>query len=746
MTTTVTLGAPSLTGTTSAALLVAAFGSNQFPQEFQVANLVSVSLNFPEANLYLPPTTGGTAQIAVVTINDEDSLKRLGASIDFVAENYDYSALLNIQPYIGAGPVSTPQVIPITVQQFNQLSDRPLATVYGPGQCQIITSTYQILSVSDGKSWFSYGKSDLLGNMPSAAALGEGQWISGNQGYISNGLTWSDFTLQSEYKAPLPMSDFFRLLNPGGEDASITFSNPDAAWATPRPIFTTPPTSTFPQAALIIYAEPYDVVRIWISGTINPEGGGANPSNGIALQVYSHHSAYYRNMADDTLGLAGNSLSIFYTNSSGTQEVTVELTARIMPGDITTTGQVYFMLYGVNVGGSGTQNVTFNGNPDGTHKIFSWGVENLRSERRRLLTPNFTTVASNALTVGYSYTITNPNGLNWTTVGAPNSNIGTWFTASGTSAGTGGAADQDNSWEGNGLQSPAVWQDITGLWNMLYMGGPRNPAIGLATANHPLGNWTKYANNPVLGQYAKGYPNASMPSVLYENGTLYLYVQINGNICCFSGTNPLTMEYKGIVFHSNSNPRLVAVENPQIVHQGGIYYLYFCSMDNSDNGYWKAGVAVSTVPYGPFTAHSGTYPSESGTFNSTTGRYPITELGIVSFAQYGPDWVGYTNNQGSGLWTMVLEACPDVGTSGNANDFPTYLYAAHSTDGINWAATGNIPLLYPLTNTFGYDQVANADVISFAGENYLFHSALTNITQEGGIDVTFPQKMPIVLF
>lgn len=92
----------------------------------------------------------------------------------------------------------------------------------------------------------------------------------------------------------------------------------------------------------------------------------------------------------------------------------------------------------------------------------------------------------------------------------------------------------------------------------------------------------------------------------------------------------------------------------------------------------------------------------------------------------------------------MYEASPLAG-----NDFPTNIYSAYSVDGINnWikGSPKNSPVLSPLTNTFGYDQVANANLVTYQGENYLFHCTDKNSAQTGGIDVTLPSRRLINLF
>jgi len=418
----------------------------------------------------------------------------------------------------------------------------------------------------------------------------------------------------------------------------------------------------------------------------------------------------------------------------------------VLPTDIDANGMVTIQLYAMNVAGTGSQVVTFNGNITANKPVFSWGVDNLRTDRRRLLSSNYTDVASSALVAGDNYTILTIGGLDWTQVGAPSGfGVGTYFTAAKSgfttgqtiTFGAGGAAAQDNSWEGVGLASPAVWQDSNGLWNMLYQGGPRNPAIGWATATHPFGPWTKYAGNPVIGHGVLGLSSAATPGVLYENGLLYVYVVYGGDVYCYSGTSVLTMGNTPIkVFDHTQQSRLVGVANPYVVHVGNTYYLYFGSMDTSSNGYYKPGVAVATSPTGAFTV------AVSGTYTASTGRWPITELAENFYANSGADWVAYTNVNGSGLWSMVYEACPLA-----SNNYPTNFYTAHSTDGIHWVQSVVLtPIMQPLTNTFQYDQVANAELVNFAGDNYLFHAAARSLTMEGGIDVSVPSRFPLTLF
>lgn len=92
------------------------------------------------------------------------------------------------------GPYVPPidEDVPLKARLFSALTNRPAADVFGPGQCQITTNTYKVISISSGGAWFSYGSSDLLADRPTALALGAGFWYAKDtqSTYTSDGANW----------------------------------------------------------------------------------------------------------------------------------------------------------------------------------------------------------------------------------------------------------------------------------------------------------------------------------------------------------------------------------------------------------------------------------------------------------------------------------------------------------------------------------------------------------------------------
>jgi hypothetical protein len=97
MTRTIELGAPSVTGKDTAALLLETFAEAKFPLKVLVKNLMPRDVVFPEvAGLLLSHVASATGTEREVVINDFDLMQRLVSSIEQVAELNGYESAITI--------------------------------------------------------------------------------------------------------------------------------------------------------------------------------------------------------------------------------------------------------------------------------------------------------------------------------------------------------------------------------------------------------------------------------------------------------------------------------------------------------------------------------------------------------------------------------------------------------------------------------------------------------------------------
>lgn len=97
------LGAPTLTGKSAATLIQTEFGAKTFPIKIKISNLVAKSASFAEVGLYLKPSINQTAEFGVVTIKSLNDLKRLGTSVEQVAESRAILDMVQVEEYLDGG-------------------------------------------------------------------------------------------------------------------------------------------------------------------------------------------------------------------------------------------------------------------------------------------------------------------------------------------------------------------------------------------------------------------------------------------------------------------------------------------------------------------------------------------------------------------------------------------------------------------------------------------------------------------
>lgn len=255
---------------------------------------------------------------------------------------------------------------------------------------------------------------------------------------------------------------------------------------------------------------------------------------------------------------------------------------------------------------------------------------------------------------------------------------------------------------------------------MLYSGGTSN-ARGWATASNPLGPWTKYTNNPVIGEGALTKGIALRNSVLYQNNILYVYYAgEDGNLYCASGADPVHLSLASKpIFTIQGN--ISSLENTSVVKgPTGLYYLFFEGAFNS--GTWQLGVATATSPCGNFKLL----------------EFPLTTLQVAPGAATDGPWVEWTGSK----FRMVYHATPIA----NAQ-VPSNIYTAESKDGINWnwpsVKTDGIPA--PIRSPYqelNHNQAADPFVLRYNGLAYLYHTEQFSANfNSGGIVVNVPSNL-----
>ena len=271
-----------------------------------------------------------------------------------------------------------------------------------------------------------------------------------------------------------------------------------------------------------------------------------------------------------------------------------------------------------------------------------------------------------------------------------------------------------SGWESGAgsLQEPAVAVAPDGkLWMYYTAGEPFR--VGLASASHPLGPWAKYQNSPFIGGGALGVPNATArASVFVENGTYYVYVSCDGSIYVLSGAHPANLGGAKIALLSAGT--YTTLQNTAVVKFNGLYYMIFESRV-SGVGMWKAGLATASSPDGPFT----------------TVEFPIAALDTTIQTQ------GVWMENNNGRVSIVYHGSPD------GNFTPSYVYTMWTTDFVTYNKNPS-PILAPLTD-FLENQASDPWMLKYQDKYYLFVTDQQDPELLGGIDVTIPERQPIVL-
>jgi len=116
MSTTITLGAPSLTDEDVNLLVSALFADAAYPLTVQVHNHMPRDVVFPEVSgLYLRHVANAKDSQATVVIADHDQFQRLASSVAQIAELNDYAQALTISD-VGGAANAAPQT-PLAPQE-----------------------------------------------------------------------------------------------------------------------------------------------------------------------------------------------------------------------------------------------------------------------------------------------------------------------------------------------------------------------------------------------------------------------------------------------------------------------------------------------------------------------------------------------------------------------------------------------------------------------------------------------------
>jgi hypothetical protein len=413
---------------------------------------------------------------------------------------------------------------------------------------------------------------------------------------------------------------------------------------------------------LIIPAKSLDIINYHLHGA-------ANAATNLDFSVWSVGGALTRSWTDSEFLITNNSgIAIIGTGNGKAIDATVA--NRVLPTDLDSNGNVTLRVYVANITGSGLQHHTFLGKDNSGNPSYAAASNYGNAE---------------------SYVLTD-----------------------------------SQHWEGkpgisfNSEQEPSVWVDSNGLINMLYSGGTSNHT-GWATASNPMGPWTKYANNPVIGGGALTQNDAMRNTVMYQNGLLYVYfAQEDANLYVASGTDPahLTLNPSPIFSAQGS---IKTLENSAVVlGPNATYYLFFEGLYNS-TGLWQLGVATSSSPLGPFTL--------------VPGSFPLTSLQVATGSATDGPWVEWTGSK----FRMVYHAAAYAN-----NNVPSQIYTAESTDGINWQwPSVNIDgLPTPIRTPYlelNHNQAADPFILKYQGNVYLYHTEQDgNVVGGGGIVVNDP--------
>ena len=213
--------------------------------------------------------------------------------------------------------------------------------------------------------------------------------------------------------------------------------------------------------------------------------------------------------------------------------------------------------------------------------------------------------------------------------------------------------------------------------------GRRGYRIGAATASHPLGPWTKHANNPLLDLGARGTWDDTIvacPAILKEGpGKYFMWYCATGSKepykkCCSIGLATASSP-EGPWTKYDKNPVIAGFGYvSSVIKKGGKYYLYSeYPVHSTGVDYGPMSLATADSPEGPWTPWSG------------NPVLPAGEVGSWDDAGYSEAKVVYRD----GMFHMFY---------GGAKEYPVRRLTqesigyAYSSDGFRFVKFGGNPV------------------------------------------------------
>lgn len=269
-------------------------------------------------------------------------------------------------------------------------------------------------------------------------------------------------------------------------------------------------------------------------------------------------------------------------------------------------------------------------------------------------------------------------------------------------------------------------------WVMIYTGGWSKPALGLAYSPDKL-NWTKYSNNPVLGQadvysgHGSGITGTACRSyIIYKDGFWYCYFA-NGNptadLCRAKSTDLINWtldgnDANGVVIAHNARTWFRGLANSGVWIDGnGLWNLYvdiYGAVGDPQwtSTYWTSTDGKSWTPV----------PDALPTLSNMKSLWPSLPNGI--FGSLTPPL--YMNSK---YYTWYL---------GGVGTVPTNLYRASSTN-VNgpWTILNNNPVLLlsdeiNISAIAPLDQLGDPDILEDNGQSYIYYDGDNNADASNG--------------
>jgi hypothetical protein len=291
--------------------------------------------------------------------------------------------------------------------------------------------------------------------------------------------------------------------------------------------------------------------------------------------------------------------------------------------------------------------------------------------------------------------------------------------------------------ESGWVQEPNVLKFPTNF-RMTYSGGGQNgtnESIFLATAPIPEGPWTRYSVNPIIGSGYGGVPGGAAMSAQIKIGSQYRIYFKN------LSDSKVYYDYSTDGYNYTLNATPVISQSDFIANIGctveGINGLEPVLDPVSGNYYAIIEVASGSCFSTPYVMFAVLSTDGAQTFHLISNT-PLTSMQPISLG-YNPLYAGgratfYVN----GHWASF----PHI-------DGPTWIGYSRSPDFFNWTTDYGLSRDYigayrvvkvggdqNISNVWGLiacDQAADASIIEYNGNSYLFHDHDDNTNMQGRI-------------